>query len=40
LRSDVDALAAAGEVAERATRLDEAQVEEWKSVQRLRRLGP
>jgi len=40
LRSDVDALAAAAEVAERATRLDEAQVEEWKSVQRLRRLGP
>ena len=40
LRSDSDALAAAAEVAERATRLDEAQVEEWKSVQRLRRLGP
>jgi outer membrane protein TolC len=39
LRSDADALAAAGEVAERAMRLNEARVEEWKSIQRLRRHG-
>lgn len=39
VRSDADALAAASDVAERATRLDEARVEEWKSIQRLRRLG-
>jgi len=40
LRSESDALAAAGDVAERATRLDEARVEEWKSIQRLRRHAP
>jgi outer membrane protein TolC len=40
LRSESDALAAAGDVAERATRLDEAKVEEWKSIQRLRRHAP
>jgi outer membrane protein TolC len=40
LRTDADALAAAGEAAERAMRLDEARVEEWKSIQRLRRHGP
>jgi len=40
LRTDADALAAAGDVAERALRLDEARVEEWKSIQRLRRLAP
>jgi len=40
LRTDADALAAAGEVAERAMRLDEARVEEWKSTQRLRRHAP
>jgi hypothetical protein len=40
LRSDFEAIAASGEVADRATRLDQAQVEEWKSVQRLRRLVP
>ncbi len=39
LRSEADALAAAGDIEERATRLDEARVEEWKSIQRLRRLG-
>ena len=40
LRQESDAIAAADDVAERALRLDEARVEEWKSIQRLRRHGP
>jgi hypothetical protein len=40
LRNESDALAAASDVADRATRLDEARVEEWKSIQRLRRHAP
>ena len=40
LRNESEALAAAGDVAERATRLDETRTERWKSIQRLRRLGP
>jgi outer membrane protein TolC len=40
LRQESDALAAASDVAERTTRLDEARVEEWKSIQRLRRHAP